>query len=205
MTVSRKPLLKKDIEIAQAHTKSAAEAARYLRVSYMTYLKYAKTYGIHEQHKNQGGKGIPRHRNWGPVGLKNILAGNHPRYSHRRLKERMIMAGIKKNECELCGFKETRPDGRAPLQLYCKDDNPYNLKLENLELRCFNCYYLTVGKVDAKVLSGFLGGKKHVVGPEVFDKDMQDRIEEEGVNLDIDEIQKEAQQEIQNETDSDHL
>ena len=38
------------IESSQENTKSAMEAARWLGVSYATYRKYAKMYGIFENH-----------------------------------------------------------------------------------------------------------------------------------------------------------
>jgi hypothetical protein len=34
-----------------------------------------------------------------------------------------------------------------PLLLHFKDDDKQNYKLENLELLCYNCFFLTVGDV----------------------------------------------------------
>ena len=55
-----KPLTKEQIVAAQANTKSNMAAARHLHVSYQHYKRYAKLYGLFEQHKNQSGKGIPK-------------------------------------------------------------------------------------------------------------------------------------------------
>ncbi len=53
-----KPLLESDIKDAQNKSKSAFEAARLLEVSYNTYKKYAKLYGIFEDLKNPFGVGL---------------------------------------------------------------------------------------------------------------------------------------------------
>ena len=54
-----------DIRYAMDNTKSNSEAARFLKVSFTTYKKYAKQYTdsetgktLWELHKNQSGKGI---------------------------------------------------------------------------------------------------------------------------------------------------
>ena len=54
-------LTKKMIEDAQSQTKSNMRpAARWLGVSYLTYRKYAKIYGLFEGHLNQSGVGIKK-------------------------------------------------------------------------------------------------------------------------------------------------
>lgn len=53
-----KPLLESDIRNAQSKSLSAFETARTLGVSYNTYKKYAKKYGIFENLKNPFGVGI---------------------------------------------------------------------------------------------------------------------------------------------------
>jgi hypothetical protein len=151
-----RPLLKIDIERAQASTKSAAQAARLLHLSFKTYKKYALLYNIHKT--NQRGIGIPRNKEGMPFSLNRILAGEYPHYEHRRLKVRLVNAGILPNECAACGFKGARPDGRVPLILYNKDGNPKNLVLGNIELRCFNCIYLTTGKMMEKAIERMSSG-----------------------------------------------
>ncbi len=54
-----RPILKSDLDIAQANTRSAAQAARYLNVSYNTYKKWARYFGVHESFKNPTVKGAP--------------------------------------------------------------------------------------------------------------------------------------------------
>tara|TARA_Y100000401_G_C8296423_1_gene211577 strand:- start:300 stop:1085 length:786 start_codon:yes stop_codon:yes gene_type:complete len=45
---------------SQKHTKSGASAARWLGVTFNTYKKHAKRFGIFKQHLNQEGKGIQK-------------------------------------------------------------------------------------------------------------------------------------------------
>ena len=89
---NRRPPLKAEIEEAQRNTKSGAEAARWLGMSYLTYRKYAQIYGIFEKHKNPGGKGMLKPHGTGNRGvpLEKILAGEHPNYDPSRLKKRLL-------------------------------------------------------------------------------------------------------------------
>ncbi len=148
---NRRPLLKRDIEEAQRKTQSAAEASRYLGVSYTTYKKYAKMYSVHEQHLNPGGKGIPKpHVEGKRFPIKDILDGKHPSYDSRKLKERLIKAGFLDEQCSLCGFKERRIlDFKMPIMLVFKDPEAENrFALDNMYLLCFNCAFLTVGNLN---------------------------------------------------------
>ena len=61
-----KPILESQIRAAQEKSKSAMEAARMIGISYNTYKKYAKLYGIFEDLKNPFGIGIQR-----KVGIRN--------------------------------------------------------------------------------------------------------------------------------------
>ena len=56
----RKVITKKMIEDSQMVTKSNAEASRWLGVNYLTYRKYAKMYGLFDQHLNPRGVGIKK-------------------------------------------------------------------------------------------------------------------------------------------------
>jgi len=56
----RKVLTRDLILESQKHTKSGAAAARWLGVTFNTYKKWAKRFGVYEQHLNQEGKGIQK-------------------------------------------------------------------------------------------------------------------------------------------------
>lgn len=142
------PILRKDIEDAQLHTKSNAQAARWLGVPYARYKQYAQLYGLFERHLNVRGVGIDKGFSKRPtsIPLRDILAGKHPEYSLSKLKNRLIARKKLPELCNLCGFHEARiTDGRIPLLLTFKDGVRTNMTLENLELLCYNCAFLTTG------------------------------------------------------------
>ena len=106
---TRRPPLKKEVEEAQRNSLSAAGAARMMGISYATYKKYARLYGIHDQHVNQGGKGIPKlHFQGKRFALSDILEGKHPTYNVKRLQQQLIKGGYMDEQCMLCSFQERR-------------------------------------------------------------------------------------------------
>lgn len=142
------PLLRHQIEDAQRHTKSNSAAARWLGVTYARYKKYADLYGLFAGHLNLTGKGIDKGFSKRPtsIPLRDILAGKHPTYSVSKLKNRLLARGKLHPHCALCGFNEQRvTDQKAPLMLHFKDGDRTHMALENLELRCYNCMFLTTG------------------------------------------------------------
>lgn len=145
-----RPILENDIRDAQSKSKSAFEAARTLGVSYNTYKKWAKTYGIFENLLNPAGIGIVRANQVhnGENALDKILRGEgKPDYPIARLKRRLITSGYFAEECTCCGFDEKRAsDGKVPLLLDFLDNDWQNHKLENLRFLCYNCFFLLVGK-----------------------------------------------------------
>ena len=147
-----KPLSKEMIVAAQAKTKSNMAAARYLHVSYQHYKRYAKLYGLFEDHKNQSGKGIPKFlKNKGKEpALLDIIEGrvSAASFSPAKIKYRLIEAGYLLEQCSMCGFQERRVlDYKMPLLLHFKDNNKSNYSKENIELLCYNHYFLTVGDI----------------------------------------------------------
>tara|TARA_R110000744_G_scaffold246818_6_gene363267 strand:- start:472 stop:1098 length:627 start_codon:yes stop_codon:yes gene_type:complete len=153
-----KPLGKEMILAAMGKTKSNRASARYLNVSYVHYKKWAKLYesnthdNLFEQHKNQSGKGIPKFlRNKGKEpALMDIIEGriDASSFSPEKLKYRLITEGHLLEECASCGFYERRVlDYKMPLLLNFKDNNKKNYRKENIELLCYNHYFLTVGDI----------------------------------------------------------
>ena len=141
-----RPLLKYEIEEAQRHSRSAAEAARYLKVDARTYKKYAEIYGIYENLLNKSGfgtdKGFAKTQKH-TVKLKDVFANQHPDYPMQRLKYRMIARGIIPDKCDCCGFDEPRfTDGKRPLILTFREDKG-DYTPSNLVLLCYNCVFLT--------------------------------------------------------------
>ena len=156
-----KPLSKDQILMAISRTRSNRAAARYLSVSYPHYKQWAKLYtdeetglDLFEVHKNQSGTGIPKflpEKGFkGGVTLKDILEGtvSPDSFTPAKLKDKIIIDGYLEEKCSHCGFSERRVlDYRMPLLLHFKDSNKRNYKLENLELLCYNCYYLNIGDI----------------------------------------------------------
>ena len=147
-----KPLSKEQIVAAQAKTKSNMAAARYLHVSYQHYKRYAKMYDLFDSHKNQSGKGIPKFLK-GPKKMPHMLEIIEGRiaassFDPAKLKYALIEQGYLLEECAVCSFKERRVlDYKMPLLLHFKDNNSNNYSLDNVQLLCYNHYFLTVGDI----------------------------------------------------------
>lgn len=141
-------------------TSSAAAAARYLGVSYLHFKRWARTYdatepgyeNLLEQCKNQSGKGIPKymlHKEHG-YSLDDIVHGRirATHFDPQKIKERLVVEGYLKYECNRCGMDERRViDDRAPLLLSFKDSNKINFSVDNIEMLCYNCYFLYHGNI----------------------------------------------------------
>ena len=150
MSIIRKPihipgrrlvLTKNMITNAQENTKSAAEAARWLEVSYNTYKKWAKYYGIFEQHLNQSGVGVKKGWASYKISLEEIFNGRKINYSLAVLKKRMIEEGYWTEDCHICGWNEERlTDNKICLSIDFVDGNKENKQVENMRLLCPNCY-----------------------------------------------------------------
>jgi hypothetical protein len=103
-------------------------------------------------HKNQSGKGIPKfitNRGKEPA-LLDVIEGRVPieSYTPEKLKRRLIQEGYLHEYCNKCDFSERRViDYKVPLLLNFKDGNKKNWNIDNVELLCYNCYFLYVGDV----------------------------------------------------------
>jgi hypothetical protein len=153
-----KPFLKDDIERAMRMTKSNKSAARYLHCSYTHYKMWAKNFTdengitLFDKHKNQSGKGISKfltNKGKEPA-LLDIIEGriSIDSYTPEKLKNRLIQESYLQECCAKCHFAERRVlDYKVPLILNFKDNNKKNWTLENLELLCYNHYFLYVGNI----------------------------------------------------------
>ena len=153
-----KPLKHELILAAMAKTKSNLAASRYLNCSYQHYKKWAKLYeskthdNLFEEHKNQSGKGIPKFLRVGgkEPALLDLIEGraNASSFSPEKIKYRLITEGYLEEKCSQCGFLERRVlDYKIPILLHFKDNNKKNYHLENLEMLCYNHFFLTVGDI----------------------------------------------------------
>jgi hypothetical protein len=140
-----RPIFESEIREAQSKTKTNSAAARKLGVSYPTYSKYCKMYGILKAYDRRSKKEnvLPKNPRKGKYPIQKILNNEFPNFPIHRLKDKLIRSEIKKPECEQCGFKERRlTDGKIPLLLNFEDGNRKNHSLENLKILCYNCTFI---------------------------------------------------------------
>lgn len=150
---------KDDVLRAMRFTRSNRAAAKYLGCSYQHYKPYAKMFRVDESdpnsptlfevHKNQSGRGIPKFlpnkRREPNVKLIFETGTGWESFTPSKIKERGIAEGYLKDECYHCGFCERRvTDYKVPLLLNFKDGNKNNYLIDNLELLCYNDYFLLI-------------------------------------------------------------
>lgn len=141
---------------AMKYTKSVRSAAKYLGCSYQHLKPYMKMFiddetgkTLFELHLNPKGIGIAK---WLPnkrkePNVRNIIetGTGWESFTPEKVKVRLIAESYLMDECYTCGFNERRvTDYKIPLLLNFKDGNKCNYILNNLELICYNCYYLYV-------------------------------------------------------------
>jgi hypothetical protein len=154
-----KPITKEDVLRAMRFTKSNRAAAKYLGCSYQHYKPFAKLFRVDENdinsptlfdtHKNQSGKGIPKflpnRRKEPNVKLIFETGTGWESFTPEKIKTRGVAEGYLKDECYHCSFCERRvTDYKIPLLLNFKDGNKNNYLIDNLELLCYNDYFLLV-------------------------------------------------------------
>jgi hypothetical protein len=159
-------------------------AARYLRVSYVHYKKYALTYideetglSLLEVHKNRGGKGIPKFllgKSSEPK-LIDVLEGRVPMYhfSPQKIKDRILEEGLIDPECSNCKFRERRLiDQRLPLILTHINGEKTDFGLDNLEFLCYNCAFLygksPITDDQVEIMEGYKEVAKRILELEQF-------------------------------------
>jgi hypothetical protein len=156
----RQDITKEQCLRAMEATKSVRAASRYLGLSYTHVKKWMKFYeatepeyaNLFDQHKNQQGKGIKKflpNKKKDPA-LLDIIEGRIPHHSFTadKIKQRMISEGFLEDVCYKCGFNERRVlDYKVPLIFNYKDKNKHNYNLGNVELLCYNCYFLYIDNV----------------------------------------------------------
>lgn len=85
-------------------------------------------------------KGMPFARK-APVTLEKILTQNS-NYQSFKLKKRLFSVGLKKKECEECGWQKVSKDGRTPLELDHINGDRCDNRISNLRILCPNCHSL---------------------------------------------------------------
>ena len=130
-----KPIPKGRMEWAIEQSLSMKGAARLLQVSYPTFKKYAKLYDLFNP--NMGAVGIPKTGTTGyGVKIQDLFDGKHPKYPHYKLQEVLIKTGHMMQECNNCGYTQTRDiDNRGPFLIDFLDNDGTNHSPDNMRDR----------------------------------------------------------------------
>jgi len=154
-----KTFTKSQIETAMRYTKSVRAAAKYLGCSYQHLKPFMKALKVDESdpnsptlfdiHKNQTGKGIPKYlpNKRKEPNVKRLFEEGigYESFTPTKIKTRGIAEGYLRDECYTCGCNERRvTDYKTPTLLNFKDGNKSNYLINNLEILCYNCYFLYV-------------------------------------------------------------
>lgn len=159
-----KGITKEMILSAMDKTKSVRSASRYLNCSYTTckflmqMFKNDEGISLFDVHKNPHGKGVPKmwKNKKGTYSdsrslIDIINSGDTVHFEPQKIKYRLFAENLLKEECCNCGFKDRRVlDYKAPVLLRFKDENKQNYQLDNLEILCYNCYFLYHGDIFTK-------------------------------------------------------
>lgn len=155
-----KVFTRSQLETAMRYTKSVRAAAKYLGASYQHVKPYFKQFKVDESdpnsptlfdvHKNQKGEGIPKflpNKRREPNVKKIFEEGvGYESFTPSKIKSRGIAEGYLRDECYKCGCNERRvTDYKTPTLLNFKDNNKSNYLLDNLEIVCYNCFFLYIG------------------------------------------------------------
>lgn len=137
----RNVLTKNKILESHKHTKSNKAASRWLGVSYTTYKRWAKFYGVFDQHLNPKGFGIKKGWASPKIPMEEIFNGREVKYTFKQLKKRLVTEGYMNEECSICSWNEERlTDGMICLTLDFIDGDSKNWAQDNLRLLCPNCF-----------------------------------------------------------------
>ena len=74
--------------------------------------------------------------------LEDILIENSPYKSTNSLKARLFSEGLKIKKCEVCG-NSTWQGKELALELHHINGNPFDNRIENLQILCPNCHSIT--------------------------------------------------------------
>lgn len=125
-----------DIREAIEMTQSMRKAAEYLGISYPTFRKYAVLYNMFKAKKTNAG--IPRSRKTHWTGFETPA-----RPEHTRLLLKLAREGKVEYVCRHCDLDvQRKSDRKSPLLLSFHNNDENDYTPSNLEVLCFNCYFM---------------------------------------------------------------
>lgn len=89
----------------------------------------------------QWNAGSIRKSDYSGTPLQQLLVDGSNVQSYK-LKRKLFRAGLKNQECELCGWAKVSIDGRLPLELDYINGKHSDNRIENLRILCPNCHSL---------------------------------------------------------------
>lgn len=132
-----------EIRDAIASSSSMLEAATKVMIPHMTFKRIAQRLGLYKA--NQGRKGKPGLR--GAAVAKAVPLEKYLKQgtsiAGQKLKRRLIEAGLKKDECEICKQPPIWNGQKLVLQLDHKNGVNTDNRLENVRIVCGHCHSQT--------------------------------------------------------------
>ena len=137
------PVPKNRIVWAIENTNSMKEAARELHIAFNTLKKYAKMYDIWAPNQGDKGNTKPKVDKLWNIQVHDIFAGEYPDYPHWKLQKKLLHEGYLEQKCSSCGYDKCRDsDLSSPLLIHFINKDSTDMSLSNLELLCYNCYFI---------------------------------------------------------------
>lgn len=104
--------------------------------NYRTIDKIIKDYNLDNSSLKKEPWNKGKHYKYKKYTLEEILIEDSPIKGTYHLKERLINNGLKEYKCEICGYTES-------VELHHINGNPFDNRLENLQILCPNCHSKT--------------------------------------------------------------
>jgi hypothetical protein len=152
-------LTEAEIKYAILNSTSISDAARFLHVATCTFERYAKMYfdpvtqkSYYEIARASAGRRTLLTKNKQRIHAKDLLEGKHPYFRPELAIGKLIEDGIFNDECCHCGYNKQRAkDYKSPILLTFKNGDARDWAVENLDLVCYNCYFLHYGDMKPKI------------------------------------------------------
>lgn len=127
--------MKEELEKVINESLSMREAANKLNMSFSTFKRKAKEFGLYKT--NQSGLGIIKSNKT----IEDVLSGKTHMKS-TELRKRLVKEGYLENKCSICSLEKWN-GLKIVLELDHIDGNNKNNSLDNLRILCPNCHSQT--------------------------------------------------------------